>query len=229
MGIGAWGLANKIWGGVVGIIPGVDLLVQKFIIKKNAVKKVGKIFGIDVKFVEEDQKTINKEKDEEKNEIKDEENNEIKDEENIFNNPNLDKTSLKQIKEKDLTKESTKNKVCNGIKFTSETGAYVGSGFSIGTGVSRIASESILETTTIGLGVCGIGLGAVGVLVGVGVGGYLTHKYCENLIDKFVNYYKENEDKINNSYKEALKYFNQNKDDVEEGENILDYDSNIIN
>ena len=49
-------LANKIWGGAVGIVPGVDLLLQKFLIKKNALKKVGKIFGIDVKFVNEVQK-----------------------------------------------------------------------------------------------------------------------------------------------------------------------------
>ena len=255
-------LANKIWGGAVGIVPGVDLLVQKFLIKKNALKKVGKIFGIDVKFVNEVQKTINKEKIIELNEIKDEENNEIKDEEKvkkkneikneikdkkkdkkndkqidklkeenkkedeIFNNPNIDETSLNTIKEKDVIKGSIKNKVCNGIRITSETGAYVGSGFSIGAGVTRFAGETFATATTIGLSVCGIGLGVVGVFVGVGLGGYLTHKFCENLIDKFVNFYKENANKISNSYKEALEYFNQNEDKEEKRKNNLD-DNNI--
>ena len=198
-------------------------------------KKVGKIFGIDIKFFEENQKNINKKKEEEKNEInieiKDEEEkdeiNEIKDEikdeiknkqkdqlkkekkdeDNIFSNPNIDKTSLKQIKEKDLTKEPVKTKIYNDNRFTSETESYVESGFSIGTSIGRIAAK--------GLGICGIGLSTV---VGVGLGGYLTHKYCEKLIDKFVIYYKQNAEKINNSYKQALQYFNPNEDGVEEEE-----------
>ena len=267
--------ANKVWGGIVGILPGVDMILQKFVIKKNAMKKVGKIFGIDIKFVEENQKKINKEKDKKNNEInneikdeikieekdeikieeKDEKKDEIiieekdeiqdiqngilkdeikdkqkdilkdeikdeiknkqidklkeekKDEDNIFSNPNIDKTSLKQIKEKDLTKEPVKNKIYNDNRFTSETESYVESGFSIGTSIGRIAAK--------GLGYCGIGLSAV---VGIGLGGYLTHKYCEKLIDKFVIYYKENAKKINNSYKQALQYFNPNEDDVEEEE-----------
>lgn len=45
--------SNKVWGGVVGIIPGVDWLLQKFVIKKNAAKKVGRIYGIDVRFLGE--------------------------------------------------------------------------------------------------------------------------------------------------------------------------------
>ena len=58
-------LANKVWGGVVGIIPGLDWVLQKFVVKKNATKKLGQLFGIDVRFVEDNKKQINK-KDEEK-------------------------------------------------------------------------------------------------------------------------------------------------------------------
>jgi hypothetical protein len=50
-------LANKIWGGVFGIIPGIDWILQKFVVKKNAAKKLGQLLGIDVKFVEEENKT----------------------------------------------------------------------------------------------------------------------------------------------------------------------------
>ena len=40
--------------GVVGIIPLVDLVLQNFVIKKDAAKTVGEIFGIDVKFIDEE-------------------------------------------------------------------------------------------------------------------------------------------------------------------------------
>ena len=63
-------LSNKIWGGVVGIIPGIDWIIQKFVIKKNAAKKVGRLFGINVKFISEEQNKTNKEKEEEKEEKK---------------------------------------------------------------------------------------------------------------------------------------------------------------
>ena len=53
------------YGGVVGVIPIVDWVVQKFVIKKEALKQVGEIFGIDMKFIEEEnaKKEIKKEKD----------------------------------------------------------------------------------------------------------------------------------------------------------------------
>ena len=46
-----------------------------------------------------------------------------------------------------------------------------------------------------------------GCIVGIGLGGYFTHKFCEDLLDEFVNYYKNNADKISNSYENAAKYF----------------------
>ena len=64
-------LSNKIWGAVVGIIPGLDWALQKFVIKKNAAKKIGKIFGIEVKFIKESEKEKNKkEKNEKKKKMK---------------------------------------------------------------------------------------------------------------------------------------------------------------
>ena len=52
-------LSNKVWGGIVGIIPGVDWALQKFVIKKGAAKKLGEIYGIDVKFLDEKGNNIN--------------------------------------------------------------------------------------------------------------------------------------------------------------------------
>ena len=51
-------LANKVWGGVVGILPGIDWVLQKFVVKKNAAKKLGQLFGIDVRFIEDNSKNI---------------------------------------------------------------------------------------------------------------------------------------------------------------------------
>ena len=47
----------------------------------------------------------------------------------------------------------------------------------------------------------------IGAIIGIGLGGYFTHKFCEGLLDEFVNYYKSNADKISNSYENAAKYF----------------------
>jgi len=46
----------------------------------------------------------------------------------------------------------------------------------------------------------------VGAAVGVALGGYFTHKYCEELIDKFEDYYIKNAEKIGNSYKQAAEF-----------------------
>ena len=45
------------------------------------------------------------------------------------------------------------------------------------------------------------------MIIGVAIGGYTTHRFCEQLIDKFVNYYKENGSKIKISYEKAISYF----------------------
>lgn len=41
------------------------------------------------------------------------------------------------------------------------------------------------------------------------MGFYATHEFCKEIIDKFVEYFKKNANKINNSYKEAAEYFLQ--------------------
>ena len=193
-------LANKIWGGVVGIIPGLDWILQKFVVKKNAAKKLGQLFGIDVRFVEEENKAKKKEL--------------IKPE---YITPSIDDEQF-ALKGEELTKESSTYKVGNSVKVTSEAGAYIGGGTAITTGFARTAS-TIAETgsgaatsATIGLGtttlkIVGTSAFIVGALFGVGLGGYFTHKYCEELLDKFVDYYKKNAEKIGISYQKAEEYF----------------------
>ena len=45
-------LSNKIFGGLIGAVPIVDLIVQNYFIKKNAIRKVGEIFGFDIEAID---------------------------------------------------------------------------------------------------------------------------------------------------------------------------------
>lgn len=190
---------------MVGIIPGVDWLFQKFVIKKNAAKKVGKIYGIDVRFIDEknDNKNVNKYRPE-------------------FITASMDTDQLKmEIKGEELTQESTAYTVGNSFKVTGEAASYIGGGAAVGTGILRaatISAEASTSTasataTTVAVGVgstalkvVGTGLFVLGAAVGVALGGYFTHKYCEELIDKFEDYYKKNAQKIGDSYKQAAEF-----------------------
>ena len=53
----------------------------------------------------------------------------------------------------------------------------------------------------------GTGLTIGSCIIGVSLGAYFTHKFCEELLDKFVDLYKKYPLRICNSYKEAAFYF----------------------
>ena len=153
--------SHKIWGGLVGIIPGLDLFIQKFLIKKDAAKKVAQIYGIDIKYIG-----------------------------NVKQNNNTDNHKPEYISDS-VDKEQLKLKV---------------------------KAEEIMNTKTTNLQIaasygaqylCIFGRGAmlpVASIFGASAGAYLTHQYCEELIDKFESYYKSNALKIANSYKQAIQY-----------------------
>ena len=193
-------LANKVWGGVVGILPGIDWVIQKFVVKKNAAKKLGQLFGIDVRFIEDNSKNNS-------NDI----NQPIKKADYITKGVDDEQFTLKG---KELIKESNSYKVGNSLKVTGEAGSYIGGGVAVGQGIIRTATEAASTASSIAVGVggtvlkvLGAGFFVIGAIAGVSLGGYFTHKYCEELLDKFVDYYKANAKKISNSYLEAEKYF----------------------
>ena len=219
-------------------------------------KKVGEIFGIDAKFVD----------DENKREIKLLK----KNEDNIYyKTPGLDdKTNNSYVIGNELTNESTEYKVCKTVECSRNAGEIVSgiavtnfginsavrggqllteaaqysaqaaqltrnvnnmSGvakfFSFFTGAgSAMAKEAadlgskaistqaagvqIAAAGTLGK-IAGVGLCGVGIVLGVGFGGYTTYRFCEETLDKFVEYFKKNCDKIKNSYQEAAEYFLQ--------------------
>ena len=53
----------------------------------------------------------------------------------------------------------------------------------------------------------------IGTVISVGLGAYTTHRFCEDLINKFVEFYKKNTTKISNSYEDAVSYFRDFKDE----------------
>ena len=64
---------------------------------------------------------------------------------------------------------------------------------------STAAANSAAIAGTAGK-IFGIGLTVVGIGIGVGCGAYFTQKFCEETLDKYVEYYKKNSGKIQNSY-----------------------------
>ena len=260
-------LPNKIFGAIVGIIPIADMFLQKFVINKNAVEKVGQIFGIDAKFIDEDNE---KEKKllEKKDMI-------------YYTTPGLsDNSSNSYIIGNQLTEQGTEYKAGKTAECITHVGEYAGAipmasyginaaaksaqlsaqatqltakaaqntdkinnaskltkllNYVGGTGTSMAreaadlsskassvtaaatsaassasastaAANSAAIAGTVGKAF-GIGLTVVGIVVGVGCGAYFTHKFCEETLDKFVEYYKKNSGKIKNSYLEAAEYF----------------------
>ena len=274
-------LSNKIWGGIVGIIPFVDWALQKFVIKDNAVKKVGRIFGIDVKFIDEET---------EKNEKHD-----------FINLVNTESSFNMEIDGDELTNQTKNEIIGNSIKCTGEAGSIIGGGVSIGNGIikaSNAANMTLQATDTIEkvtkmaemaakyaaeatelsekateivnnfnifqkvfyrivpsynkaaqiiaksssiagkaaniearttalatnaanmikkaanisntaniLKYAGTASTIAGCVIGVVTGAYFTYQFCEELIEKFAEFYTKNISKIRSSYQEAENYF----------------------
>lgn len=172
--------------------------------KKNAAKKLGEIYGIDVKFIDEKGNNIN-----------------VSNNTPEYITANIDKECLNmKIRGEDLLKESTKYKVGNSIKVTGEAASYIGASVSVGTGVVRAATAAIESTssavstaTTIAINAgatalkfIGAGLFVVGAALGVACGGYFTTIHCNELIKKFEEYYEQNAESIGNSYIKAAEY-----------------------
>lgn len=244
---------NKIFGAAIGAIPGVDWLVQKYLIKKDVVRKIGKTFGIDVKFIDEPSQ------------------NKKKTDFSDYNKKDADVKALKtNVNGEEYVNGTITDNVKEAIKIGGEAGVYIDGGLKIVNGitnfnkmanVAKIATSyetvcgviaeaatqkansiswigriftNSFETATktaakatqyaekasniattantykngaVITTASGLGLTVVGCALGIGLGGYFTHKFCEDLLDKFVTFYKENIDKINNSYEKAAKYF----------------------
>ena len=275
-------LPDKIYGAVSGLIPFVDIAIQKFIIKKNALIKVGQIFGIDVKFIDEDiekEKKLLKKKEKNEGDINystptstddgsnpyvigdtlTEESNEYKDRKSFECGAQAGKyASGAEILNFAFNSASKAGKLSSEVaQLTSKAAQYSYQAsqvsaqaaqvakqtsnysnfwnFFTGTGTALSKQAATLSSKASELGstagyytsnaasveiaanqaasaasfgkFAGYGLLGLGVVLGVGCGAYSIHKFCEENLDKFVEYYKKNSNKIKNSLEEAANYF----------------------
>ena len=284
-------LSHKISGGLVGLFPIVDLIVQNYVIKKNAVKKVGEIFGFDIDSIDKELAKENKELGEDLAEesIENHIGNGIKTTSGaggcIGGGISIGSGAVKAANATKMAAEATKM-TAQAAKMGAEaakmgakaveygaTAAKMGEEatklaqaagemtvpwylkiFGLGseitteatkltTKAANLASESAnlnsIATTmstkaanmasqstslnTMGTNMAskavvtlneantlkyiGTGVTIGSFIIGASLGAYFTHKFCEELLDKFVDLYKKYPLRICNSYKEAAYYF----------------------
>ena len=75
--------------------------------------------------------------------------------------------------------------------------------------IAKTASETVDKAYSFSnlFMIRGIGFLGIGSILGVVMGEYFTYTFCEELLDKFFDYYKNNADKVVNSYKNSEYYF----------------------
>ena len=192
-------LYNSIGAGAIGIIPGLDLAIQKFVIQKSAMKKIGQIFGLDINL-------ISREKENEK--------------ENSFKNANNDNNftieddkdnnkESNKYSNKDSNKDSNKNYSQFFSKFaqfsTSALGGIASFSEEIINYINQVAQISGEITLTALRGIT-ITFLFIGSGIGIGTGFYFTYKHCKELIEKLYKYFKENMHILSNDLEQAVQY-----------------------
>ena len=179
-------LYHSIGAGAIGIIPGLDLAIQKFVIQKSATKKIGQIFGLDINL-------ISKEK------------------ENSLDTKNANNDNNFTIGNDKNNKKDTKK---HNNEYYSKAGQYSSSGIagiiSAMTGeianyankVAQISGE-IAFSTLKGISITFLFIGSG---IGIGTGYYFTYKHCNELIEKLYKYFKENVHTLSNALEQAVQY-----------------------
>ena len=174
-------LYHSIGAGAIGLIPGVDLAVQKFVIQKKASKKIGQIFGLDINLIAKEKDSFNKEK------------------------ANNDKNfAIENDKEKDPSEKYYKGGqyAAEGVRLGTGIGAGVGDSINIASQVAQLSGQIGLAALR-GISITFIFIGSA---VGIGTGYYFTRKHCIELIEKLYKYFKENIETLSNSLIQAVEY-----------------------
>ena len=284
-------LSNKISGALIGAVPIVDLIVQNYVIKKNAIRKAGEIFGFDIETIDKELAKENKalEKGLAEEPIENKIGNGIKSTTEaggcIGGGISLGSGVVKAANASKMAAEATKlttqaanigakaanmgakaveyganaAKIGNeatklakaagemtvpwylkifgmGSEITTEAtnlatkasnmAAESANLNSIATNLSSQAANMASQSTSLNvmganmaskatitlneantLRYVGTGITIGSFILGISLGAYFTHKFCEELLDKFVDLYKKYPQKICNSYKEAAYYF----------------------
>ena len=228
-------LKHRIGGGIVGMIPAVDWAIQKYVVQKDAAKKAGAIFGFDITIYEKQQEIQiqnmgeNQMTDQKMNKVLSEpqitltkKNNNTDD--NGIKNKRIKKDTNKPTIKKELleteedisnksedinnvindaiSEDDKKNKSDSKMKY----GRYALSAFTGSVSFTTNAASLLVTSASVALTAATITFSFIGSAVGFGIGSYIMTKHCESLLDKFVELFIENADKLSDSLKFGLKY-----------------------
>jgi GTP-binding protein EngB required for normal cell division len=176
----------KFYGSCIGLVPFVDLLVQKYVIKKKIITKLANMFGFQPTFFDE--------KSEEKPDTP------------IYITKSIEKDKLPTNLDKEQIEElqNKENKTSIGIKEGAGATTYALSTTGFGASSFTVTASTIGTTT---LKVAGAGFLVVGMAIGTIAGGVLTHNYINDLIEVFSDLYIKNYDKISDCYQNAANHF----------------------
>ena len=172
---------NKIYGGISGIIPGLDYYLQDRVINKNSEKKICSIYGMDI------------------NNINQEENPKINENELDLeiNNNNLNKEIYCCKIGNSFDLEENKKNIEN---LQDYSGVILSKSNSI-LGDKIKTNTNSIYARTISYSILGIGS-----IIGIGYGVYSTNKFSNELIEKCHNSYIKNAKKIYDSFIQLDKY-----------------------
>lgn len=194
---------HKIFSGIVGLLPGVDYVANRFFIKKDAARKAGQIFGFDLKQLEESLKRENSKKkinlEEEAPHLKfcEESKEETIDEEEQDDNNNKENNEEKKKEEKIKKKQFDKK-----VKYRGYGSMYACTAVSYSTSLPRY----FLAVGGVGLIAVSAAFSVIGCALGAGVGCYLMKRHCEDLLDQFELLFIQNAEKMSDSLIFGINY-----------------------
>jgi hypothetical protein len=194
---------HKIFSGIVGLLPGVDYIANRYFIKKDAARKAGQIFGFDLKQLEESLKKENSKKkinlEEETPHLKmcEETKSDTIDEETINESINEENNKEKKEEEKNKKKQFDKK-----VKYRGYGSMYACTAVSYSTSLPRY----FLAAGGVGLIAVSAAFSVIGCALGAGVGCYLMKRHCEDLLDQFELLFIQNAEKMSDSLIFGINY-----------------------
>ena len=193
-------LSHKIGGALIGAIPIVDMITQKFLIKKNAINKISQIFGIDLDELEKYIKNLKKEQSIDEKDICNAGKNVLSIAGDAAGAAAVVSGSGKAMTlvTQTILEETTYIKFFSWELFKNTTSTVIDTS----TSVIRVG----MDGAKIGMG---IALGAVMSLAGIGLGAYFTTKELNEIIEKFYKAYLTYGYLLNNSYLKANEYLSK--------------------
>ena len=172
---------NKIYGGISGIIPGLDYYLQDRVINKNSEKKICSIYGMDIN-------NINQEE-----------------------NPKINENELDlEINNNNLNKEIYCCKIGNSFDLEENKKNIENlqdySGVILSKSNSTLGDKIKTNTNSIYARTISYSILGIGSIIGIGYGVYSTNKFSNELIEKCHNSYIKNAKKIYDSFIQLDKY-----------------------